>query len=161
MLGSKRRITDSDMRIIQELRRDATQSSDELAQKLGMAPSTIRRKVATLIKSGAIRSIVVPHPDLIGYDGWAVLGLNIMPELVETVTDELAKFDAIYTIASSFGRFDTIALIQCASANELKSFIREELSKVPGIKAIETFILTRPRKYHGVLWGAHHQPSQE
>lgn len=154
MLGSKIKITDSDIRIIQELRCDATQSSDQLAKKLGMASSTIRRKVAALIKSGAIHSIVVPHPDVIGYGGWAFLGINVTLELVDTVTDELASFDVIYTIASSFGRFDIIALVQCASANELQSFIRDELSKVLGIKAIETFILMQPRKYHGVVWGA-------
>ncbi|MBA7501235.1 hypothetical protein ES704_03997 [subsurface metagenome] len=154
MLGSKIKITDSDIRIIQELRCDATQSSDQLAKKLGMASSTIRRKVAALIKSGAIRSIVVPHPDVIGYGGWALLGISVTPELVNAVTDELASFDAIYTIASSFGRFDIIALVQCASADELQSFIRDELPKVSGIKGIETFILMRPRKYHGVVWRA-------
>ena len=74
--------------------------------------------------------------------------------MVDTVTDELARFDVIYTIASSFGRFDIIALVQCASADELRSFIRNELSKVLGIKSIETFILMRPLKYHGVVWGA-------
>jgi DNA-binding Lrp family transcriptional regulator len=74
--------------------------------------------------------------------------------LVNAVTDELASFDAIYTIASSFGRFDIIALVQCASADELQSFIRDELPKVSGIKGIETFILMRPRKYHGVVWRA-------
>lgn len=154
MLGSKIKITDSDIRIIQELRCDATQSSDQLAKKLGMASSTIRRKVAALIKSGAIRSIVVPHPDVIGYGGWALLGISVTPELVNTVTDELARFDDIYTVASSFGRFDIIALVQCASADELQSFIRGELPKVSGIKGIETFILMRPRKYHGVVWRA-------
>jgi len=154
MPGSKIKINDSDIRIIQELRCDATQSSDQLAKKLGMASSTIRRKVAALIRSGAIRSIVVPHPDVIGYGGWAFLGISVTLELVDTVTDELARFDVIYTIASSFGRFDIIALVQCASANELQSFIRDELSKVLGIKAIETFVLMQPRKYHGVVWGA-------
>jgi len=145
-------LSESDMRIVRELSVNASQTSEQLAGKLGLAPSTVRQKVAKLLKSGVVRIIGVPDPSVIAYHGWAVLGINTSPSKVDSVVRELAQSDAIYTIASSLGQFDVIALAQFATIDELQVFTREKLPKVVGVKGIEVFVLTRPKKYHGIIW---------
>lgn len=151
MVSLAKNLNDIDKLIIHELCHDASPTSHELAQKLRMAPSTVRRRVSNLIKSGAIRLIAVPNLELLGYEGWAVLGMNVALDRVDDVINELVVFDAIYTLASSFGRFDVIALVQFVTIDELRNFVGEIQSKITSIKHIETIVLTRPRKYYGLV----------
>jgi len=145
-------LSESEIRIIRELSLDASQTSEQLARKLGLAASTIRQKIAKMLKSGTVCIIGVPNPSVINYQGWAVMGINATPDGVENIIHELTQFDAIYTIASSFGRFDIIALAQFASIDEIQVFVKETLPQMTGFKDVEVFVLTRPRKYHGVVW---------
>jgi len=145
------KISESDKLIIQELGRDATQTSNQIAKKLGMSASTVRRRVSKLIKSGVLRIIAVPNPKVIGEEGWAVLGLSVALDMIDRIEDQLAVYDEVYTIASSFGRFEIIVLAQFPSIDQLKAFVREELARIPGIKGVETFVLTRPKKLYGLI----------
>lgn len=149
---SRKGLSESELAIIRELSIDASQTSKQLAGKLGLAPSTIRQKVAKLLKSGAVRIIGVPDPSIINYHGWAVLGIKTNLNKIDSVVRELAELEAIYTIASSFGQFDVIALTQFATMDQLQVFTRKKLPKIVGVEGIEVFVLTRPKKYHGITW---------
>ena len=141
-----------DIQIIQELQQDATQSSRGLAEKLGREASTIRRRVARLIKNNLIKIIAVPHPSQENYEAWAILGINTAVGHQETVTNGLAKCDLLYTIANCLGRFDIVALGHFPSMEELYHFADTKLSRLKGITRVETLVLMPPKKYHGLRW---------
>ena len=83
--------------------------------------------------------MAVPNPKVIGEEGWAVSGLSVALDIFDRIEDQLTVYDEVYTIASSFGRFEIIVLGQFPSIDQLKAFIREELARIPSIGAIEGF----------------------
>lgn len=136
------------------MQQDASQSSRELAQKLGKPSSTVRHRRDRLIRTGAIRIIAVPKPSTMDYEAWAVLGLNVLPGHSERVAQELARFDAVYTVATGLGRFDVVALAQLQTMSELRAFINGEIPKIEAITKSETIVLGKPVKYHFVTWAS-------
>ena len=150
--NSKKNAADLDIALVKLLNLDANKKSHELAKLLGVAPSTVRHRLGKLLNSGAIRIIAVPRPGFIGYDGWAMLGLSIEPKSHDDVISALAQLEPVYTVASSFGRFDAIALVQLSSTDEIRAFVSNAVSTITGIRIVETFILASPKKYHGIIW---------
>lgn len=145
-------LDDIDRKIVEELQRDASQTSQELAQRLGMSASGIRRRVRNLKNSGAIRIIAVPNPSALDNQTWVLIGLNVKPGKAVSVARALTKFTPLYTVALSLGRYDVIALGQFGSVNEVTDFVSRELPKIGGVSRSETSTLTQPFKYHGLIW---------
>ena len=105
-----------------------------------------------LLGSGAIKVIAVPNPAHMNYEAWALIGLNVLPGQAEQVAPELARFDALYTVATSLGRFDVVALAQLPSMAELRAFVNREIANISAITHSETLVLDGPAKYHFVTW---------
>lgn len=147
-------VDDLDMRIAEALQQDARQSSDELGKKLGISPSTIRRRVSNLIQENVIRIIALTNPVSTGHNVWAMMGLNVKMGTTNRVADALLQFPFCYTISVCLGRFDIIVFARFRSTEDLTEFVTTELAKIDGITSCETSLLTKPRKYFDFVWPA-------
>ncbi|MFC1992711.1 Lrp/AsnC family transcriptional regulator [Chloroflexota bacterium] len=141
-----------DMKLVQEMQRDASQTSHELAQQLGMSASGVRRRTRKLKGSGLIRIIAVPHIKALGNNAWVLIGINVTPGKAHSVASGLTKFPSIYTVALSLGRYDIVALGNFTSTKEAADFVSQDMPKIQGIYRSETLTLSEPIKYHGLVW---------
>ena len=142
-----------DMELIHEMQRDASQTSEELAGRLGMSASGVRRRVRNLKDCGLIKIVAVPNIKVLGNKVWTFIGINVIAGKAPHVARGLSKFEFLYTVALSLGRYDVIVLGTFNSTKEATDFVNRVMPKIRGIYRSEVLILTEPTKYHGLVWG--------
>jgi len=143
-----------DQKLLSELQIHGFQKSDTLAPSFGVGSRTIRRRLSAMKNKGLIKIIAVPNPVLLGYRGWAKIGIKVAPEATGNVTHELIEHPSVYFVASSVGKFDFIIAVHFESIERLTYFVNSELSKVAGVISTETMMLICPRKYYNFSWRA-------
>ncbi len=135
-----------DEKLVRVLGADARQNVDAIAKQFKVSPSTIRRRIAGLIKSGILRIIGVVDPDKVGYPLCAVVALNISRKNLSSIVNALASRPAVKWLAVTSGQYDIIALVFFASFEELSGFIRGELDTLEGVNESKTFICMEVKK---------------
>ena len=127
-------------RLIQELQNDGRQSYRELADELGVAEGTVRKRVRDLRNKDVIKIAAVPNPLKLGYNFICIIGMEVKLTDLQQVGKELAQSPNVYFLSSVTGRFDLIAILLFNASEELADFVREKVSSVPGILKTETFV---------------------
>jgi DNA-binding Lrp family transcriptional regulator len=133
-------ISELDNKIIRLLTNDARQSSKELAKKLNVDSSTIRRRINLLIKSGAIYMAVLPAHQKTGLPIEAIIGLDIDEHELETCLQTLCALPECKFVATTTGRFNVMVTVFCSSTVDVFDISQNILAKFKGIKNSETFI---------------------
>jgi len=129
-----------DLKILQELQKDGRQSFRNIARKLGVAESTIRKRVRSLRNKGVIRISAVPNPYKLGYNFISIVGMQIKMSDLHTAGEILAKEPNIYYLSFVTGQYDLLAIVISRTPQELSNFIQEHISPIPGVIRTETFV---------------------
>ena len=145
-------IDDMDRRIMDYLMKDALTPVKVLKSRLGIGESTIRNRIKRLLKLDIFRIEAVPNPELLEYEVWATMGVTINHQFAHKVINSIIKNPAVYLASVSVGRFNIIIAARFQNLNLLNDFVGTELAEIEGISAIETFLLTKPLKYHTIKW---------
>lgn len=132
-----------DLRLIQELRRDALQTQHQLAHTLGVNISTVGRRLQRLMDENMLRIVAVADPLALGFQTQAMIGTNIQPGRVGAIASELAAFRCVHHVLINTGQFDLIVWVGFKDAQELSSFVRERLGQMPGLLKYETMMCLR------------------
>ncbi len=141
-----------DMRIIQELQNDARQSSRKIGKKLGIAHTTIQRRIKELTRNNILHIVALPNWVALGYQVWAMIGLVVQHGQSRQVAQALLKYPACYTISETLGEFDIFFGARFKSLEELTQFVTEELPKIHEIEKSVTYLFIRPHRYYDFEW---------
>ena len=95
---------------------------------------------------------VVPNPEVLQDDVWAMLGVKINHRFAHDLIDEIIKNPAVYFAALSLGRFNLIICVRFHNTDLLNEFLKVKLAAIKGITSIEPFLYSRLLKYHNVDW---------
>ena len=129
-----------DERLIEMLTYNAQQRSEEMANKLNISASSVRRRVNRLISKNIIRIVAVPIPGEIGLPLRAVIAFDVMHDKLNSVLEILGKRPEVRWLSATSGRYDIIAIVWFPSTDQLFNFIESEVGKIEGVKNVETFI---------------------
>ena len=135
-----------DEELIQLLRRDASQTSVELARQLHVSPATIRRRIRRMKQSGVIHMTVIPNPKLIGLPVVAIIAFQLLHEKAKLFRNALSARKEVQCFYTTSGRFDAIALMWFPSTEHLFDFMDNDVGKIEGIKSTETFVCLHTEK---------------
>jgi Lrp/AsnC family transcriptional regulator, leucine-responsive regulatory protein len=131
----------TDVLLLDRLQRDGRRSIASLARELGMAPSSVKERMAKLEETGVITGYTaVVDPARIGWGVQAFLLARVEhgePEFEEKMKD-LPQVRACHMTS---GRFDYILQVRARDIAELGRFIRESLEIEPGIPRVESVIV--------------------
>jgi Lrp/AsnC family transcriptional regulator, regulator for asnA, asnC and gidA len=145
-------IEDIDKQIVRALCRNARISNIKLAQQLGVASSTIARRIETLLQENVITIRAIPNPFMIGYRTSVVIGLDIDLTQVDNICAILKENSQISLIVTTFGRYDVMLIVDYPDYELLIDFIHKELSQIAGIKAVEPFFVSEiVKRYAGMF----------
>ena len=147
-------IDDIDRSILKLLSVDALIPPEMIKEELGIAESTIRRRIKRMSDIGAHKLEIVPNPQLLKNHVWATLGITVNQTSPNEILDILIKNPAIYLASASTGRFNIIISTRFASIDMLSDFLSSELPKIKGVNSIESFLHNRPLKYHNIDWSS-------
>jgi Lrp/AsnC family transcriptional regulator len=140
----------TDLRILSALQKDASLSTAEIAQRVGLSQSPCWRRINLLESNGVIRKrVALLSRDRVGLDvlvfthvKLASHGWQSLPKFKQKVV----SFAEVVQCFMVIGDFDFILLVATRTINDYNDFIQKRLSQVPGVQAIESRIVLEEAK---------------
>ena len=138
-------IDEIDERIVWELCREARLPNKELAERVGIAPSTCLVRVRALLESGVLRSFNA-QPD------WASLGLPIEAIVavrlkaqaraeIKSYAQRVITLPNVLNVFFLGGADDFLIHVACSSTGQLRDFVATELSLDTSVASTQTNII--------------------
>ena len=134
-------IDEKDKVIVDMLRENARISYSEIARKLGISEVAVMKRVKKLEASGVIKkyTVIVDYKKL-GYNMISITGLDVLPEHLFTVIEELKKKGYVEFLAITSGDHAIIVKI-LARDNEELTRIHREIESLPGVHHVRPAII--------------------
>jgi len=129
-----------DEELVKLLAQDGRESSEVLAKKLRVTPSTVRRRMNELIKSGIIRITAVVDPKKVGYPLAAIVAYDVEQNKLDSAVNFLSSLREVMWVSTTTGRFDIISAMRFNSTEELNLYINKTMNQIDGLKDSETFV---------------------
>jgi len=145
-------VDEVDRRILSILMEDGLTRPATIKSKLGVSESTIRKHMKKMLSNGLFRIVVVPNPELLEYEVWATMGINISNRPGHEILDDIVKHPEVYLASVSIGRFNLVIAARFHVIDLLHRFVTIELSAIRGVSVVETFLHNKPLKYHNIKW---------
>ena len=139
-------VNDFNSRLITELSQNARQSSAELARKLDVSETTIRRRIDRLEKDGVIKFKITTDPSKLGYTITSIVAIEVELGKIDEVSDALASHPNVRYVCLCTGNHDIFAGAWFRSSAELTDFVKNFLAKIHGLRKSETFIILDVKK---------------
>ena len=144
------KLDQQDVAILKELQRDASLSSTELAERVGLSQSPCWRRVNQLEEAGIIQRkvallarrklgidvLVFVHVKLAGH-GWQSL-----PKFKQKVV----SFPEVLQCFLVMGDIDFILLVATRTIEEYNHFVQQKLAQIPGVQSIDSRIVSEETK---------------
>ena len=129
-----------DIDLIKELQKDGRQTYADLAKKLGVPESTIRRRLKSLLAGDFIRIIAVPNPINLGFSLVCSMRVQVRKENVREIGMSLAQYPNVRYLTFTTGEWDILAIVVFRSAQELADFMWEKVVAVPEVVRTDTAV---------------------
>ncbi len=140
------KIDETDKQLIELLQEDAYQSSEAIARKLYLSPTTVRRRIKKLLDSKILRVVALVDSEKVGLPFGLVIGLKVAGNKLQPILNNLDERKEIMWLAAVTGRFDVMAFAHFHSTDELSRFIQTNLANMDGVLVSETFVCLQMRK---------------
>ena len=129
-----------DTKIIAMLQEDGRASNAGIARRAGVSEGTVRRRLKRLIQDEYIRVVALLDPGKMGYASEALIGVQVDPDKVEQVSDDLSALDEINWVSITTGAYDIFAWATLDSSEALGIFLRTKVGTIQGVRRSETFV---------------------
>ncbi|NLY11513.1 MAG: Lrp/AsnC family transcriptional regulator [Firmicutes bacterium] len=141
-----RYLDEVDWQIIRILQKDGRTPYLTIANELGMAEGTVRRRVARLQEEGVMKIVGVADPFKVGLNTIAVVGMKVERHRAESIISELQEMPEVRSISVTTGNHDLIIEVVLPTNEELLTFLIHRLSEIPGILNTGTSLVLKVAK---------------
>jgi Lrp/AsnC family transcriptional regulator, regulator for asnA, asnC and gidA len=135
-----------DEKLIGVLKENARQSSEKLAKKLNVSPTTVRRRLKKLIRTQAVRMVALVEPSKAGISLLTIIAFDIAHDSLDQAIQLLMDQTEVKWISTTTGRFDIMVEAAFHSTQELSDFLQKKLIGLKGLKDTETFVCLEVKK---------------
>lgn len=126
-----------DLKILQILQNDGSLSFTDIARRLKLNESTVRKRVAVLREKGVIRKFtVIVEPSKIGFNTIAIIGIDVDPSKLLDAAQKLSEIPETKYVATSTGDHMIMTEIWTKDGKELSKVISEKIGTIDGVKKI-------------------------
>jgi len=141
-----------DIRIIEILQVDGRASNAGIARSVGVSEGTVRRRLKRLIQEEFIRVVALPDPSKLGFESEALVGVQVDPDKVDQVADDIYGLEEVNWVALTTGSYDIFAWATLTSPEALGIFLRTKVGVIPGVRRSETFVnLANKKRGYGIV----------
>lgn len=133
-------LDETDLKIIDALRKDGRVAFAQIAEQLGVSPGMIRQRYGRLVEQGYLRVVAITNPLRMGFKTMAMIGIRADGSKLLEVADKVSRLDEVIYMIISSGRFDIFAEVVCRDHEDLLRFITEKLSTIDGVRESESFM---------------------
>lgn len=126
--------------ILRELQ-DGRKSYKVIAEELDVTENTIRSRVRRMEESGVLE--ISGHVDADKMDDMQIIMIGIRTSSMDYIAkgEEISRLPGVISVAVVTGRFDLIVTVELANDKQMLKFLKDQLSSVDSIEAIETFVI--------------------
>lgn len=154
-------IDELDQKIISLLQYDGRMPNTQIAERLNISESTVRRRVEQLIDDGVMQIVAIAEPHKLGYDEAGMIGITVQAHRITEVADAISELPEVSYLFQAAGEFDLFAEVFCKNREHFVSFLNNKLQKIPGVERTQSFLILKMHKL-SYRWGsAESQPSQK
>jgi len=125
-------VDETDQKIIAVLDRDASLTNKEIARRLGMNESTVRKRVIVLKKKRVIKYYVQIDTSQVGLKTEASLGVDVEPSKLLAAGKRFTEIPGVRMVFSTSGEHDFM-LVVWTSDREALSRVVDKISTVDGV----------------------------
>ncbi|RZN15092.1 MAG: Lrp/AsnC family transcriptional regulator [Methanosarcinales archaeon] len=130
-------VDERDIKIIDILEENARTPHTKIAARLGVAESTIRKRIKALEKAGVIeRYTIVVNPAKLGYNSISIVGLDVESTHFLDVAIRMTEFPEVKFVATSTGDHTIMTEIWLKDGRALGEFITEKIGKLEGVHRV-------------------------
>ena len=133
-------LDETDLNIIEALRKDGRVAFAQIAEQLGVSPGMIRQRYTRLVDQGFLKVVAITNPIRMGYKTMAMIGIRADGSKLLDVAEKISKLEEVIYLVVSSGRFDIFAEVVCRDHEDLLRFITEKLSTIDGVRESESFL---------------------
>ena len=148
-----------DLMLLREMALDATQTTTDLAKKLGRSRSTVQYRLQELLDRKVIKIVPVHNPVAAGYKMGVLIGLKVLPNRVSAIAAEMASVAEVHNVIICAGRYDIVLGAVFADTDKLSDFLINRVGAVAGVSAIETMVTLKMVKASFTFMTADELPS--
>ncbi len=128
---------DKDRKIMEILSEDSRTPFTDIAKRLSVSESTVRKRIKALEEGGVIKKYsIIVDPIKVGYNTVAIVGLDVEPQRFLSVASKLTEFDEVRYVATSTGDHMIMFEIWTRDGKELTRVISEKIGKIKGVHRI-------------------------
>ncbi|MBC7223658.1 MAG: response regulator [Anaerolineae bacterium] len=126
-------VDELDLQIITLLQEDGRTSNVEMARALGVAESTVRKRLERLLQNGVVRIVAIPDLPQVGWPVRVLLSLQVSPARVREAARRLARLPEVLSLHFTTGEYQLVAEVCFPSEEDLHAFLTERLPSLPGV----------------------------
>jgi Lrp/AsnC family leucine-responsive transcriptional regulator len=144
MAGDEVVLDQTDRRIIRLLVEDAGLSNNQLAEKVGLSPAPLSRRLARLEASGVIRHTVIVDPRAAGIGFQAFVEVTLertTPRVGERFIDLVRRMPEVVECHTVAGDFDFLLKIAVKDVADYRRLLWSEFERIGEIKTLRSTIL--------------------
>jgi Lrp/AsnC family leucine-responsive transcriptional regulator len=145
----------TDLRILDELQRDASLSNVELARRVHLSPSPCLARVKALESSGVIRQYVaLTHAPALGLGLSVFINVSLKSQNKQALAEferRIAEHDEVMECYLMTGDSDYLIRVALRDLAALEKFILEQLTPIPGIDKIRSSFALKQVRYKTAL----------
>ncbi len=157
MLPNQIHLDAVDQAILETLSGDARIPNKELAERVGIAPSTCLGRVRALRDAGVLRGF---HAEIdlgaLGRPLQAMISIRLTVharEQIEDFTNAVRALPGVLSVFHMTGVTDYLVWVAAADAQDLREFVVDHLATHPATAHAETSLIYEHRRGPGI-WGA-------
>ncbi len=138
------KLDELDLKILQELVTDSSQSIPKLSKKIDVNTSVVYSRIKRLVRRGIIKRFTVEVDESqLGYTVSAYVGVNTDSKKRESVRVGIMGIPEVRELAEVTGRFDFLVFLRAKGLEELHNVISQKIGMIDGVEHTETFISMR------------------
>ena len=134
-----------DRKLLTELQQDGSLTSDQLAERLGLSPSAISRRVRRLEASGVIeRRLAVVDPTKVGHAALFIVGIEVereRPDLVQKLRAWLNGEPSIQQAYYVTGTADYVIFVTAPDIASFDQMMSELMGANPNVRRFTTQVV--------------------
>lgn len=136
----------TDLRILDELRKDGRVSYSEIAERLGIATSTVTGRVEKMKENGVITGFK-PEIDYenLGFELTAMIAVKAEADRIESTAEKLESNERVISFFEVTGKTDMIVISRFIDREDMNSFLKN-IQQTQGIRSTETNVILTPPK---------------
>lgn len=142
-----RQIDDIDREIVRILQVDGRKSNSDIARRVGVTETTVRKRLAALLEGDYIEIVAVPTPRLVGLNVSAILGISTTLRDVTKVAQQIAARSEVRYCGVATGQYNLIVEAFFSDHSHLLAFVTDFLGQIDGVTNVATSLILKTEKF--------------